>query len=113
MGAAGGGAGGAIAIYTRKGDDIKYTGGKGLANSLVRGYSEIRQFYSPNYSTFKPENEKKDIRTTLYWNPQLRTDGKNRQVKLTFYNNDISRAFRVIIEGTMSGRLAHIEQIME
>jgi hypothetical protein len=114
MGASGGGAGGAIAIYTRRGDDVQYTGSKGLANSLVRGYSDIRQFYSPNYSTFKPENEKKDIRTTLYWNPQLRTAGKNNQVKLTFYNNDISRAFRVIIEGmTMGGRLAHIEQIME
>lgn len=114
IGAPGGGAGGAIAIYTRKGDDMKYTSGKGLANSLVRGYSEIRQFYSPNYSTFKPENEKKDIRTTLYWNPQLRTAGKSNQVKLTFYNNDISRAFRVVIEGmTLNGRLAHLEQIME
>ncbi|HEX2627749.1 MAG TPA: hypothetical protein VHM26_02015 [Chitinophagaceae bacterium] len=114
MGAMGGGPGGAIAIYTRKGDDVKHEAGKGLANSLVRGYTDIRQFYSPNYSTFKPENEKKDIRTTLYWNPQLKTDGKSNKVKLTFYNNDISRAFRVIIEGmTMTGRLAHLETIME
>jgi hypothetical protein len=114
MGSGGGGAGGAIAIYTRRGDDVKQTPGKGLSNNLVRGYTLIKQFYSPNYSSFKPENEKKDIRTTLYWNPQVRTVPGTNTVKLTFYNNDISRAFRVIIEGmTLSGRLAHVEQIME
>ena len=39
---------------------------------------------------------------------------ENRQVVLTFYNNDVSNAFRVVIEGmTRDGRLAHLEQIME
>ena len=39
--------------------------------------------------------------------------GKNKVV-LSFYNNDVSRAFRVTIEGmTKDGRLAHIEQMME
>jgi hypothetical protein len=41
------------------------------------------------------------------------TNLKNK-IKLTFYNNDVSKAFRVIIEGiTKDGRLAHLEQIME
>ena len=105
---------GAIAIYTRRGDDAKATPGKGLANNTVNGYTIIRQFYSPNYSSFNAANDKKDLRTTLYWNPQVNITLQKSHVTLVFYNNDISRAFRVVIEGmTKDGRLAHLEQIME
>ncbi|HYM95368.1 MAG TPA: hypothetical protein VET23_14620 [Chitinophagaceae bacterium] len=109
-----GGANGAIAIYTRRGDDVKPVPGKGLSNIMVTGYSVIRQFYAPNYDSYKPENEKKDVRTTLYWNPQVvTTPGKNKVI-LTFYNNDVTKSFRVVIEGmTKDGQLAHVEQIME
>lgn len=108
------GSNGAIAIYTRRGDDIKSTPGKGLANNTVTGYSLIRQFYAPNYDSFKPENEKKDVRTTLFWDPQVVTTPQKNQVTLTFYNNDVTKSFRVTIEGmTRDGQLAHIEQILE
>jgi hypothetical protein len=108
------GSNGAIAIYTRRGDDIRSTPGKGLANNMVTGYSLIREFYAPNYDNFKPENERKDVRTTLYWNPQVVTTPQKNQVTLTFYNNDVSKSFRVTIEGmTRDGQLAHVEQIME
>ena len=111
---AGGGGSGAIAVYTRRGSDIQNTPGKGLTNSSISGYSLIRQFYSPNHSSFAPANEAKDLRTTLYWNPQVITTSKNNKVKLTFYNNDVAKSFRVIIEGmTKDGQLIRIEQIME
>jgi hypothetical protein len=114
MGAAGGGSGGGIAIYTRKGGDEKSEPGKGLSNNTVSGYTLIRQFYSPDYETFSEENEKKDLRTTLYWNPSVVTAPGQNKVVLKFFNNDVTESFRVIIEGmTKDGRLAHIEQIME
>ncbi len=114
MGTSGGGGSGAIAIYTRRGDDSKPAPGKGLSNNTVSGYTFMRQFYAPNYSSFNTDNEKRDIRTTLYWNPQVITTRENNKVVVTFYNNDITKAFRVIIEGmTSDGRLAHIENIME
>ncbi len=114
IGGTGGGSAGAIAIYTRRGDDVKSAPGKGLANNTVTGYSDLREFYSPNYSSFTTDNDKRDIRTTLYWNPQVITTPKKNQVVLTFYNNDISNGFRVVIEGmTKDGRLAHVEQIMQ
>jgi len=114
MGASGGGSGGAIAIYTRKGGDQKQEPGKGLANNSVSGYTEIRQFYSPNYDTFNEDEEKKDLRSTIYWNPSVTTSPGQNKVVLTFYNNDITSAFRVVIEGmTKDGRLAHVEQMME
>ncbi len=109
-----GGANGAIAIYTRRGDDVKREPGRGLASGVVKGYQAIKQFYSPNYANYTPENDKKDIRTTLFWNPQLITNGKDNKLSVTFYNNDISESFRVIIEGiTRDGRMTRIEQIME
>ena len=114
VGAAGGGGNGAIAIYTRRGGYIKPEPGKGLSNNRIEGYTAIREFYSPNYSSFNPKNEERDVRTTLYWNPSVTLNPQQRTVVLTFYNNDISKAFRVIIEGmTRDGKLAHMEQIMD
>jgi hypothetical protein len=114
MGGSGGGSGGAIAIYTRKGSDQKQEPGKGLSNNSVSGYTALRQFYSPNYETFSEENEKKDLRSTLYWNPSVVTSPGQNKVTLTFFNNDITNSFRVVIEGmTKDGRLAHFEQKME
>jgi hypothetical protein len=114
FGGTGGGSNGAIAIYTRRGNDKQVGPGKGLSNNSVRGYTTMREFYSPNYSTFNENDDKKDIRTTLYWNPQVITNHQNNKVTLSFYNNDITQAFRVVIEGmTSDGRLVHLENIME
>ncbi|HVZ57427.1 MAG TPA: hypothetical protein VG870_12255 [Chitinophagaceae bacterium] len=105
---------GAIAIYTRKGNDIKQPPGKGMNNSLVTGYTPVRQFYSPNYDHFDQRNEQRDTRTTIYWNPRIQLTPQKRQVLLVFYNTDVTESFRVIIEGmTRDGRLAHLEQVME
>lgn len=112
MGATGGGPNGAIAVYTRKGNDVASTPGKGLSKNTVTGYSIIRQFYSPNYVLGGPAD--KDLRTTLYWNPEVILKNGTRKTTLTFYNNDISGSFRIVIEGmTPDGRLAHVVKIME
>lgn len=114
MGSIGGGAGGAIAVYTRKGGDVVPVQGKGLPSNTVTGYTQIKEFYSPNYSSFSQDDDKPDIRTTLYWNPSATTAPNEDKVQLSFYNNDITHAFRVVIEGmTKDGKLAHVEQTME
>jgi len=113
MGGSGGG-NGAIAIYTRKGNDVAPNSTGGLSSNTVAGYTPIKQFYSPNYDRFDPRNDHLDIRTTLYWNPLLETTQKNKTIKLSFYNNDVTQSFRVVIEGmTKDGLLTHYEQIME
>ena len=98
FGGTGGGASGAIAIYTRRGNDKPLQPGKGLTNNSVRGYTSMREFYSPNYGTFNDSDDKKDIRTTLYWNPQVITNHQNNKVTVSFYNNDISQAFHVVMK---------------
>lgn len=114
FGAFGGGANGAIAIYTKKGGSAPVTKGKGMPSKLVMGYAPEKEFYSPNYGTFDQRNEQEDLRSTLYWNPMILTNARNKMVKLTFYNNDITNSFRVIVEGvTKDGRITHIEKVIE
>ncbi len=114
MGGFGGGANGAIAIYTRRGDDFKNTPGKGLDRSTVFGYTAIREFYSPNYDVFDRKNEQADLRTTLYWNPMFLTSPGKSKNTITFYNTDITDAFRIIIEGiTKEGQLVRFESVIE
>jgi hypothetical protein len=114
VGGMGGGSGGAIAIYTRKGGDIAVEPGKGLAKNVVMGYTPIRQFYSPNYSTYDKRNEQPDMRTTLHWAPVVTTNPKKSSATIVFYNNDVTKAFRIIIEGmTKEGLLTHYEEVLE
>ena len=109
-----GGANGAIAIYTRRGNDVQQSSGSGLSKNTITGYSAIRQFYSPDYSTFMEDFEKKDLRTTLYWNPEIIANPAHKQVLLSFYNNDISQSFRIVLQGmTTDGRLANVVMVME
>lgn len=112
MGAIGGGGNGAIAVYTRKGNDVVYEPGKGLSRNSVTGYSIIRQFYSPDYE--RMPSDKKDLRTTLYWNPEVMLNPGNNKVVLKFFNNDVSESFRVVIEGmTPDGKLTRLVRMME
>lgn len=107
---------GAIVIYTKKGEDVKPLPTKGLNYKLVEGYAVERQFYSPDYSVdaasqadFLP-----DVRPTLYWNPFVFTDAGTHAAKLEFYNNDVSKKLRIVVEGmNATGRLVHVEKIIE
>jgi hypothetical protein len=111
----GGGAGGTIAVYTKKGSENKVDPTiKGLDHSNVLGYSAIREFYAPDY-IIRPElMDVEDIRTTLYWKPWILTDKGTQHVTIQFYNNDISRKLRLVLEGfNADGKLTSIEKIIE
>jgi hypothetical protein len=113
FGAQGGGSGGAIAVYTKKGAAL-YSDVKGLDHTKIAGYSEQREFYSPDYSKYDAAHAEEDYRGTLYWNPFVLTDKNSRRVLYTFYNNDVTRRFRVVVEGCdEEGKLTRIEKIFE
>jgi hypothetical protein len=107
---------GAIAIYTKTGEDVKPAPVKGLNYKLLEGYTEERQFYSPDYSV-DPSGQSAflpDVRPTLYWNPYVLTDGTTHSVKLEFYNNDISRKLKIVVEGmNADGKLTRVEKIIQ
>lgn len=110
----GGGAGGTIAVYTKKGQDKKPDPSiKGLEMARVVGYNVVREFYSPDY-LINPEPESEDIRTTLYWNPNLLSGRNKTRFTIPFYNSDLTHHFRIILEGTnMDGKLVHIEKLVD
>jgi hypothetical protein len=117
FGASGGGAGGAIAIYTRKGNDQKTNTATipgGMEKNLLAGYSSLKEFYSPDYSKENDLFEVADVRTTLYWSPYILTDKSSRRTMITFYNNDVTKRIKVILEGmNEEGRLTRVEKLIE
>jgi len=113
FGAVGGGGGGAISIYTRKGNDIQSRPGVGIPFIMLTGYSSYKEFYSPDYSV-PASSSVTDIRNTIYWNPFILTDKSSRRVKIEYYNNDISKRHRIILEGiNLEGKMTHIEKVVE
>jgi len=112
MGAGGSGASGAIAVYTKKGNDMNTDRVKGLNSAILSGYTTYKEFYQPDYA-FSP-SKYADLRPTLYWNPYVLTDKKNKQFKIEFYNNDVTQKFRIIIEGVNAvGKMARLEKLID
>jgi hypothetical protein len=86
-----------IAVYTKKGADRPPDPSiKGLEMTRIPGYSAKREFYSPDY-LINPETETDDIRTTLFWNPNLAGNNNKTRFSITFYNSELTHMFRVII----------------
>ena len=82
--------------------------------AVVRGYTTVKEFYIPQYAGSPSDDHSEDFRSTLYWNPRVILDKDHRKVKLSFFNNDLSNKFRVIVEGMNSeGRLTRLEQIIK
>jgi hypothetical protein len=115
FGSSGGGSGGAIAIYTKKGSSSRGNpaNSKGMEYAVLGGYSVFKEFFSPSYD--KPTgNFEVDSRTTLYWNPYLLTNKRSPRVKVEFYNNDTSKKLQLILEGMNSnGKLTRVVKILE
>ena len=115
FGSAGGGANGAIAVYTKKGGDA--TGGndfRGLSQVTITGYTPVREFYAPNYAQDNPLNDLTDLRTTIYWAPYVFLGKEKKKISLNFFNNDISKSYRVVIEGVNeAGKLTRVEEIVK
>lgn len=112
MGAGGSGASGAIAVYTKKGNDMNTDRVKGLNSAILSGYSAYKEFYQPDYAV--SQSKYADLRPTLYWNPYVLTDKKNKQFKIEFYNNDITQKFRIIVEGVNAlGKMARLEKLID
>lgn len=77
----------------------------GMKSYAIIGYSVIREFYSPEYETKEIPNERKDFRSTLYWNPIVRTDSTG-VAQVLFNNSDEAGNMQVVVEGvTADGKL--------
>ena len=116
FGSMGGGSGGAIAIYTKKGGDFKgdnSKSSKSMQSTILVGYTRFKEFFNPQYDN-PAENNETDIRTTLYWNPYVITNKKSPRFKVQFYNNDISKRLQIVLEGVNAeGKMTRVVKILE
>jgi len=91
------GANGVIAIYTKssvsKPSERNNAGLKSSAKQLtVIGYHEAKPFFSPNYGTSQAkESTKLDIRTTIFWQPNLSSN------TFSFYAADNASVYRILV----------------
>jgi hypothetical protein len=82
--------------------------------AVITGYTPVREFYQTHYDNKIEDFQATDFRSTLYWNPKLRLDKSHRRMSFSFYNNDISNKFRIVVEGmNQDGKLCRIEEIIK
>jgi TonB-dependent SusC/RagA subfamily outer membrane receptor len=94
------GGGGVIVINTKRGQ-VNYsnnTYAPGIMTYSPIGLFKPKEFYVPNYEDPKINNQVADLRTTIYWNPNIVTDSTGN-ASIGFFNADGSGKYKVILEG--------------
>ena len=91
--------GGALIITTKPGGvDPKNLPSTGVLPILAKGYHKARGFYTPKYEHADDNPDRKDLRSTIYWQPEILTD-KEGNASLQYYTADGTGDYRVTIEG--------------
>ncbi|MDR2627304.1 MAG: TonB-dependent receptor, partial [Dysgonamonadaceae bacterium] len=89
-----------VEIITKSGNGLQI--GRRRFNFIVffpLGYSKPVEFYSPKYDTPEAFNsEKIDLRTTIYWKPNVTVDSEGR-ASVDFYTADMPTSYSAVIEG--------------
>lgn len=84
----------AVLIETYPKEELSVKAGKGVRKTRLEGYSQIKEFYAPDYSVLPLVP---DYRRTLYWNP-LVTPNAEGKANIRFYNNSRCRKFKISLE---------------
>ena len=98
------GANGVIAVITRTGDGdilIPNQPDNHSASLKISGYDAARIFYSPIHSHSSASDNEPDLRTTLFWEPNITLQSNQTQF-LNYFNADHSSTIRIIVEGITS-----------
>jgi hypothetical protein len=94
--------GGAIVITTKRGGEgtayFTQAQPNGIMTFPFAGFYKAKAFYAPKYDHPKISDQPSDLRTTVYWNPNILTD-KDGKATMEFYNNDTKGTYRVVMEG--------------
>jgi len=70
----------------------------GMASYSPKGYYRARTFYSPQYDDPQTNKALADLRSTIYWQPNVITD-KSGHASFEYYNAGSPGSYRVVIEG--------------
>jgi len=70
----------------------------GIFSIVPKGFYKAREFYSPQYSNAGAASQQSYLRSTVFWKPDLVTDGFGNTT-FDFYNPTSKGTYRVVIEG--------------
>jgi Large extracellular alpha-helical protein len=97
-----------ILIYTKR-DYMKnkrYT--PNIVNFSVKGFDKRREFYEPKYENGDKNNKIPDFRSTIYWNPDVKTNNDGK-AHFDFYNASEPGVYKVVVEGiNAAGQLGRL-----
>jgi hypothetical protein len=88
-------AGGVVSIVTRSGREVDRNN---LSTISMSGYSQPREFYSPDYGIASDLNRKPDLRSTLYWAP-AKAANDHGIMRIQFWTGDRSGRWILGVEG--------------
>jgi hypothetical protein len=99
------GANGVISIITKTGDILPSS--KPASHSVstkMSGYDAARVFYSPKHSPSSVSALEPDLRTTLFWEPDIRLQS-DKSLLVKYFNADNSTIIKVTVEGITTTRI--------
>lgn len=102
--------GGVISLITKDPGAVngaKTKKAKGTINIKHPGYYKARDFYTPSYAKKSIDTERPDLRTTIFWNSDLRFS--NKPNKLKFFTGDRTGNFIIKVEGITSEGIPFID----
>jgi hypothetical protein len=78
----------------------------GLSLVKPNGYAVTKEFYTPAYNVESKSVQMQDLRSTIFWKPNIITD-ESGKIKLSFYTADEPGKYLVTLEGlSINGELA-------
>jgi hypothetical protein len=94
------GQGGALVITTNQGTTgfVTSESPSGVITYPYKGFYKARNFYSPKYANTNTGTSLPDLRTTIYWEPNLVTDNAGA-ASFSYFNADTKGTYRITIEG--------------
>ncbi len=94
------GGGGVLIINTKRGEpNYSYRNyAPGITTFSPQGYYIAREFYSPNYDNPKISKELPDLRTTVFWTPNVLTDSTGK-ARFEFFTAGEPGTYKVVAEG--------------
>ncbi|MGZ3872578.1 MAG: carboxypeptidase regulatory-like domain-containing protein [Mucilaginibacter sp.] len=93
-------ANGALIVTTKRGRKVNnyYRYAPGVVTYMPKGFYKAREFYSPQYDNPKTNQKIPDLRSTIFWKPDIITDADGK-ASFSFFNADGKGTYRVVVEG--------------
>ena len=92
------GANGVIIVTSKDGGDPRDIASVGVLPITPYGFYKARIFYSPKYDHAEDHDAEPELRSTVYWNPDIRTDPFGH-AGFSFYNANKTGTYKVVVEG--------------